>query len=81
MKSFREWLSERELNEASKKIKDMTADELQGEAEYFLSNAGEKWNSSNLSGNIDKYMGYLKAEFGDKKLNKSLALKINKGTL
>ena len=81
MKTFREWLSERELNEASKKIKDMTADELQGEVEYFLLNAGEKWNSSNLSGNIDKYMGYLKAEFGDKKLNKSLASKINKGTL
>lgn len=59
----------------------MTAVELQGEIEYFLLNAGEKWNSSNLSENIDKYMSYLKAEFGDKKLNKILALKINKGTL
>ena len=79
--TFREWLREGELNESSKKIKDMTAVELQGEIEYFLLNAGEKWNSSNLSENIDKYMSYLKAEFGDKKLNKILALKINKGTL
>ena len=39
--TFREWLREGELNEASKKIKDMTAVELQGEIEYFLLNAGE----------------------------------------
>lgn len=29
MQTFREWFREKELNEASKKIKDMTAGELQ----------------------------------------------------
>ena len=78
---FREWLSEKELNEASKKIKDMDKDEIQGEIEYILTNAGEKIDSSNLSQNISKYMSYLKTEYGDKKLNKALAIKIAKEKL
>ena len=81
---FRDFLREKEakeLNEASKKIKNMTSNEIQGEVEYFLLNAGEKFNSSDLSENIEKYMAYLKSEFGDKKINKVLSIKINKGTL
>ena len=79
--TFREFLNEGGINESSKKIKEMNKDEIQGEIEYILTNAGEKIDSSNLSQNISKYISYLKAEFGDKKLNKALAIKIAKGKL
>ena len=67
MKTFKEYF----LNEA--KIKDMSKDEIAGEVQHFFP---DKLNSSDLSEYISDIYAYLKTEYGDKKIDKSLAKRI-----
>lgn len=67
MKTFKEYF----LNEA--KIKDMSKDEIAGEVQHFFPG---KLNSSDLSEYISDIYAYLKTEYGDKKIDKSLAKRI-----
>lgn len=67
MKSFKEYF----LNEA--KIKDMSKEEIAGEVQHFFPGG---LNSSDLSEYISSIYAYLKTEYGEKKLDKSLAKRI-----